>query len=397
MRRVERLVNDLSVNDAAGRVLLLAVIFLILFGAGPRSISAQSVVNLPQVVLEPKHTEYVYTQNPNTPNIINVKSSNPSVATARTYRVDRVQIVGVALGRTDVEFFDTTQRILYRVSVWVEKSNPTGGGGAGYDPGKTQLTQVVMLVKHTQNVTVPGGGDHQLSSVVSSNSSVATARTNTRNTIQIYAVALGDTFIDFTDNATGTTYQVHVWVRDTLSGPDGNGRGGGGKGKGGNSPGPNPNPMPGPRPGKLDKCLVGPWVLQSSVFSRPTSGGAGAIVVIQANGNVSADYNGMSKIVFSDGGSYHWTGTVSGHISAENGLLVADRVDRSNFKYDILDPYGKSMLSSGWAGWSKTLGAILPPSTQGRSISYTCIDSNLTIVQTFNKSRTTFGFKRRRP
>src|SRR5947209_15794113 len=105
----------------------------------------------------------------------------------------------------------------------------------------------------------------------------------------------------------------------------------------------------------------------------------------------------MSNFVFSDGGSYHCTGSACGHISAENGLLVADRVDRSNFNYDILDPHGKSMLSSGWGGWSKTLGAIFPPSTQGRSISYTCDDSNLTIVQTFNNSRTTFGFKRRKP
>ena len=78
-----------------------------------------------------------------------------------------------------------------------------------------------MLVKHTQNVTVPGGGTPRISGVVSSNPSVATARTNTANTIQIYSVALGDTFIDFTDNATGTTYQAHVWVQSTLSGPDG--------------------------------------------------------------------------------------------------------------------------------------------------------------------------------
>src|SRR5437667_7865176 len=139
LRRTEmrRVINGVSAFGAAGRVLLLAAIFLLLFGAGPRSVSAQNVVNLPQLVLEPEHTEYVYTQNPDTPNIVDVKSSNPSVATATTYRVNRVQIVALALGRTDVEFFDTTQRILYRVSVWVEKSNPTGGGGAGYDPGKT--------------------------------------------------------------------------------------------------------------------------------------------------------------------------------------------------------------------------------------------------------------------
>lgn len=396
---MRRVINGVSAFGAAGRVLLLAAIFLLLFGAGPRSVSAQNVVNLPQLVLEPEHTEYVYTQNPDTPNIVDVKSSNPSVATATTYRVNRVQIVALALGRTDVEFFDTTQRILYRVSVWVEKSNPTGGGGAGYDPGKTQLTQIVMLANHTENVTVPGGGgDHQLSSVVSSNPSVATARTNTPNTIQIYSIALGDTFIDFTDNATGTTYQVHVWVVKNLSD-----RIGGIEGGNHPSPGPRPtatpkpNPIAGPRPGQLDKCLVGQWVAESADFNGKTSGGAGATVVIEANGNISADYNSMSKVVFSDGGSYSWTGRASGHISAETGLLIADRVDRSNFNFDLLDPHGKSMLSNGWADWSKTLGGIFPPSRPGMGISYTCSDSNLTIVQTVNNSRTTLVFKRQKP
>src|SRR5258708_7640940 len=119
MRIVGSVVNGVTAYGAVGRALLLAAIFLILFGTGPRSVSAQNVVNLPQLVLEPKHTEYVYTRNANTPNIIEVKSSNPSVATARTYRINRVKIVALALGRTDVEFFDTTQRILYRISVWV--------------------------------------------------------------------------------------------------------------------------------------------------------------------------------------------------------------------------------------------------------------------------------------
>ena len=156
---------------------VLGILLLMFFSIGVVSVNAQTTVTLTQLVLEVKHTEYVSTPNKGTPDIIQVRSSNPSVATAQKYRTAQVQIVAVAPGKTDVEFFDGG--ILYRVPVWVQAANPTGGGGAGYDPTKTQLPQIVMLVKRTQNVTVPGGGTPQISGVVSSNPSVATARMNT--------------------------------------------------------------------------------------------------------------------------------------------------------------------------------------------------------------------------
>lgn len=385
-------------NITASRLILIVstVIGIAIFGEALTAV-AQTTVQLPQVVIEEKRMELVSpTVGPAAAELSQARSSNTGVARVNVYRVNQVQVVAVGPGRSNVSFYDAIANVTYQLPVWVQAANSTGGGGQGFNPRLTQLPQIVMLVNHTQNVSSPGNAPFNINSVRSSNPSVATARTNTAGTIQIYSRALGDTFIEFTDN--GVTYQVHVWVRDTVSGPDGAGGGGGGKGAKGPkpNPNPNPNPMPGPRSGQLDKCLVGRWVSESAAFNQPTSGGAGAIVVIQANGNLTADYNGMSKIVFSDGGAYHWTGTAAGHVSAENGLLVADRVDRSNFNYDLLDAHGKSMLTGGWAGWSRTLGAIFPPSTGGRSISYTCSESNLTILQTFNNSRTTFVFKRRK-
>jgi choice-of-anchor C domain-containing protein len=211
------------------RLLILVAVILL---AGTSSARAQTTVELPKLVLEAKHTEYVNTGNPDTPEVTGVKSSNPSVARASVYRVTRVQIVAVAPGKTTVEFWDHAAQIRYTVPVWVTASNATGGGGQGFNPQLTQLDQIVMLVKRTQNVAVPGTGTPRISGVKSSNPSVATARKNTVGTIQIYSIALGDTFIEFTDNATGTTYQVHVYVRDTLSGPNGGGGAGGGGGSG---------------------------------------------------------------------------------------------------------------------------------------------------------------------
>ncbi len=380
---------------------VLVTMLLIALSMRAASARAQSTVTLTQLVLEMKHTEYVSTPNTGTPDIIQVTSSNPSVATAQKYRTAQVQIVAVAPGKTEVEFLDGGIR--YRLPVWVQAANATGGGGAGYDRTKTQLSQIVMLIKHTQNVTVPGGGTPQISGVVSSNPSVATARTNTANTIQIYSVALGDTFIDFTDNATGTTYQTHVWVRSTLSGPDGT--------SGASSSGAGATPQSKPHPGakfsaiagKLDRCLVGEWVSESQSSSgAPVSGGAGAVIIVRADGNVSVDYTAMNKTQFYNSyykqwdSSQTWKGTASGHLSADNGSLVVDRVDRSNVTTDLLDANGRSMLSHEWS-WSHTLGGILPPSSAILELSYTCKDSTWNIVLTNSKSATTFVMKRERP
>jgi putative type II/III system pilus formation protein len=221
-------------NESNRKVNGLQLLMLVVLGtpAGIIPASAQVTVQLPQLVLEAKHTEYVETQNPGTPNIVDVKTSNPSVATAVAYRAKQVQIVAVAPGKTTVEFFDTTQRVLYKVPVWVTAPNPTGGGGQGYNPRLTQLPQIVMLVQHTENAHTPNDRAARISGVRSSNPRVATARSDPPRGIQIYAVALGDTFIEFTDDTTGTTYQVHVWVRnpgDPAPQP---------------APGSNPNPDP---------------------------------------------------------------------------------------------------------------------------------------------------------
>src|SRR5213593_544668 len=127
-------------------------LLLIMGSLGAVSTSAQpATVTLPQVTIEAKHTFYVTDPGPGAP--MRVRSSNLAVATATIYGTDQVQIVAVWPGSTDVEFFDSTSRVRYTKRVFVEASNPTGGGGQGYNPRLTQLDQIVMLVKHYQNVT----------------------------------------------------------------------------------------------------------------------------------------------------------------------------------------------------------------------------------------------------
>jgi hypothetical protein len=365
------------------RVLLLIAMVLACLSMGS-SVSAQTIVDLPKLVIQPKHTEYASTRNPGTPDIVGVRSSNPSVATAELYRVSRVQIVGVAPGRTDIEFFDNAQRVLYHLPVWVENANASGGGGAGYNPKKTQLTQVVMLPKHTHNITVPGAGAHQLSSVVSSNPSVATARTNTANTIQIYSTALGDTFIDFADNAQGKAYQVHVWVVNKLSGQAGGGGGaGGGTGPKGPIANPNPNPNPNPFPfpkkpvagapaGPLDSCICGTWRAVSVVndFVHWNNGGEGVIMKIKPDGQISLDYSGAQPN-HNNGKTITWGGTASGRIATNQGKIIVQSVDSSALTNVWTFP-----KSPTYNGKMSGLGNILQ---QELTQNYTCTKDTLTI------------------
>ena len=171
-------------------------------------------LQLDQLVLTVGHSEIITAPgNTNTRSIqiIKIQSSNPSVATAERYGTNQIQIVAIAPGKTIVQFYDNLIKRQYNQPVWVQAAHATGGGGAGSDQTRTQLEQIVMLPKRTEIVTVPGSAP-QLSSVLSSNPSVATGRTNTRNTIQVYSIALGDTWINFADNTSSTQYQVHVWV-----------------------------------------------------------------------------------------------------------------------------------------------------------------------------------------
>ena len=328
-------------ENAIRRLLLITTILFV----GTISARAQVTIELPQIVLEVKHTEYVQTQNPGAPQIMKVKSSNPSVATALVYRVTRVQIVAVAPGKTTVEFWDNQAKVLYRQPVWVEAANASGGGGSGYNPRLTQLQQLVMLAKHTQNVTVPGGGPHRISDVKSSNVGVATARTNTANTIQVYSVALGDTWIEFTDNATGKNYQVHVWVKNSLAAPNGEGAGSNSGGKGGGSGGGGAGASGsgaggaaagGGSRGSIDPCLVGSWEATSVEFLAPypagMTGATGFRVTFKRDGTETIDYSAMKPVAFSDStpakpDNYAYSGVASAHISTDKKTAKIESID----------------------------------------------------------------------
>lgn len=322
--------------------------------------SGPTTVDLGQIVIGVNHMEIIGPPaEARNAQMIDVKSSNPSVATAVAFRVAQIQLVGVAPGKTDVEFFDVKNRVLYKKLVWVEMNAPSNGG-AGYDPTRTQLEQIVMLPRHTQNVAVPGEGRHQISSVTSSNPSAATARTEPPDAVQVYSVALGNTWVNFSDNATNIQYQVHVWVVDNINFV------------------PPPLPVPGhepiagvdpvsnqrhpepegdlPKAGEMDPCLVGTWRVERLYDQNGWSGGAGAIVAFTHDGTQTIDYSSMAPLTKKDD-SMTWTGRSVSRIAAarenavllsiESGDLVMTLGAPSNF---ASLPFGASMVGPAGLG-----------------------------------------------
>src|SRR5688572_16811898 len=95
--------------------------------AGAYLMSGPTTVDLGQMVIGVHHVEMINVPGGEQfPQVIDVKSSNPSVATATAYGVGQVQVAGVAPGKTDVEFFDAATRVLYKKLVWVETNVPKG-------------------------------------------------------------------------------------------------------------------------------------------------------------------------------------------------------------------------------------------------------------------------------
>jgi hypothetical protein len=197
-----------------------------------------------------------------------------------------------------------------------------------------------MLIKTTQNVASPVAASNNIHSVTSSDPAVATARTNTPKTVQIYAVGLGDTYVNFDDR--GRRFQVHVWVRDGAASTSGAGAGvktaklaGPGDKK---NEGPQPivkkNEGPAPVKGgnaRIDACLVGTWVTATlnNDFTHWDNGGGGIVVSFKPDGHVTVDYAAMQP---NQAGpkTTSWRGNAAGRITTASGKIHVAQVDASN-------------------------------------------------------------------
>ena len=113
-----------------GLAALAGVVVTGAIAAGAYFLTRPSTVDLGQMTIGVNHMEIIGPpSDAASPQLIDVKSSNPSVATAVAYRVAQIQLVGVAPGKTDVEFYDVANRILYKKLVWVETNAPSTGSG----------------------------------------------------------------------------------------------------------------------------------------------------------------------------------------------------------------------------------------------------------------------------
>jgi hypothetical protein len=355
--------------------------------AGATHAQAANPVTLRPVKIEVKRMELIPSAPLRGAVISRVHSDNETIAKAYPYRNAQVQVVAVGPGRTQVDFWDSTSRTTYQLPVWVVDSG--GLASQGYDRTKRQLQQIIMPPGHNQPITVPGAGDHQISSVVSSNRGVATARTNTSNTIMIYSVGLGDSFVDFTDNATGTTYQIHVWVRNGASPINGGGTGGGGTGGGTRRGGGIKFLPPGPLSG-MDACLVGNWRSEPERWNdhHMIEGGDGILLTIKPDGRLTVDYDGMRPLKGRVGEINAIRGAATGRIAASGGIARVLKTDTSTLVHTLIDPNGKR--SSNSIGLSVGYGV---PGTNPPTFAYSCGATSLS----YSDFVRTFTFRRVKP
>ena len=293
--------------------------------------SAGNPVVLQQVEIEVGRTHYVTAPLPGA-TVTGVHSNNQAVR-AYAYRINQVQIAGdKPVGRVEVDFWDSAHRIAYRQPVWVVNSATVAS--AGYDRSRVQLPQIIIPPQRSQPVNVPGYGPHQISRPATSNPAAVTARTDTANRIMVYSVNEGDAFIDFTDNATRTRYQVHVWVRKNAGQPNGGGSGGNGGG-GQRRPIKQIRGVTGPV-GKFDQCLVGRWrsvSIRATSGSGSSGGGAGILTTIKPDGTILLDYDGMHPTLGGWGVTNRLSGKAVGRIGISAGKVVVLRVDSSNLTH----------------------------------------------------------------
>lgn len=295
--------------------------------------SAGNPVILQQVEIEVGRTHYVTAPLPGA-TVTQVHSNNAAVR-AYAYRINQLQIAGdKPVGRAEVDFWDSAHRIAYRQPVWVVNSATVAG--PGYDRSRAQLPQIVIPPQHSEPVNVPGYGPHQISRPATSNPAAVTARTDTANRIMVYSVAEGDAFIDFTDNATNTRYQVHVWVRKNASQPN---RGGSGGDNGGGQRRPiKPiRGVTGPL-GKFDQCLVGRWrsVAIRWVEGGGLGGGDGILTTIKPDGMIMVDYDGMHPTIGGVGERNRLSGKAVGKIGISGGKVVVLQVNSSTLVHTLV-------------------------------------------------------------
>lgn len=233
---------------------LLLLSFLVMsLAVGIFSVKAQETIEIPQKIMELGQADYVYTQTNCPCEITKVTSGNPSVATARIYESNSIQVVAKGLGETTIEFWDNATRILYKIKIWVVKpgsNSERGGGNNAGSPKKKDdkkgddkkdddkkdddkkkdkkneekkddeenantnvvLPPMTIVVGNAAYAKTRARGQSAIKNVVSSDRNIAWAREWGTNDVQINAKTPGTTTISFFDETTGTSYQVTVTV-----------------------------------------------------------------------------------------------------------------------------------------------------------------------------------------
>jgi hypothetical protein len=133
----------------------------------------------------------------------------------------------------------------------------------------------------------------------------------------------------------------------------------------------------------IDSCLAGSWRTES-VQRIAKTGGAGIIMNIHINGEVTINYSGMqelkqviiNRVISTDS----WSGIARGHIMIDSGLVKVISVEKSGLSGKETDQYGtKSLSLSG-------LGPVFEGGGKTYQLKYSCDGTKLIIKVTIGSN-----------
>jgi len=408
-------------------------------------------VILPSIEIEVDGTTYAKTQSTGQSDIRDISSSDRSVATAREWGTNSVQISAKRPGVTRIKFFDKDTNTTYQVTVTVKPrkklqvgpgnpngtNNPAGNGGGNNAAGGNNAGGGNAAAKEIEDKTafgnplkqsLPNGGfklvfKNKAGQVVEEREyDKAGGVANTKHVQKVYpngkeaeSYKVNDkgeteqsyfdptgklirterykdldsfglaTTKEVTENGQTKIYKLDPKTREwklqneeskkeePKKVPDGQ----------------NPNQ---PKGGKLDKCLVGTWRSESVVHGA-SRGGAGILMTVKADAEVTIDYSAMQELKQEVAGrvtgTSSWSGSATGHITTSNGVASVSSVENTALTHKSTDQYGTK------TGRLGGLGPVFEGGGKVYQLNYTCDDGSLIIKPTIQgQSLDTYTFKR---
>jgi hypothetical protein len=356
-------------------------------------VTAQRTVVLNPITINVDNDAYAKTQIQGQSEIKNITSTDSTVATAREWGTNEIQIHGKRPGTTTIRFFDNESKTNYQITVTV---NPrpapprppvgnNGNDGGNQDGGSMRPNEITDHAPFGNQLkqNFPNGGYKEVyknkagqvveekyydkngkvvkttdvDKVYADGKAAQVTNTNAKGELEEITydktgkVIKTEVYKDLNEFGQATTKEVtengvtKIYKRDK---------------KTDKWVAQNNVPMPNPpaAAGKVDKRLVGAWVSKSiemyGPFGPEADGGDNIMLIIGSDGSAKVIYDAMTPFKqASTNTTNEWSGIANGKITASNGKIAVESTTDSTIRNRIVYSDGRSQ-----GGAQKNMGTI---------------------------------------